>query len=381
MTNPPTTPIFREEWLDAALEILKPWIHSQTPFLRAKTPVQVAVSVGFPPGTRGPSAGGKFVSAVCFDGSQTEDGRPAIFINPSINDSYDVVGHLIHEYGHALVGHASGHRKGGDFARYCAAVNLHPPLTQTTNGSALNKAISAEVLPSIGKYENVHAKVDLSTRTKQATYQLKGSCRCCGDVFRRSKKHMVALMEAVKLGAPPCQKCFIGHPDCTKLCQQAGGGGSPPQGKDYDFTPMTPPPSAGGGQSGGSSSSQIPPATPAPQPTSPSVDESDSTDSTAPMEIPDCTSCGKTLAGDEAKRAEGDGLCDACATEEEEFEEAQDEKREQARLSAGAGTTDGPDTTKVRDLADLVAFLQKAKRPHTPDVCPLGSGCPQCNEP
>lgn len=372
MTSP-ITPIFREEWLASALDILKPWIHGQ-PVLKSFQPVQVAVSVGFPPGTRGPKAGGRFVTAVCFDGSQTEDGIAAIFINPAINDSYEVVGHLVHEYGHALVGHAAGHRKGSDFAHYCTAVNLMPPLTHTTNGYVLNKVISDEVLPTIGMYENVHAKVDLTDRPKQATYQLKGSCRCCGDVFRRSKKHMDALMEAVKMGAPPCQKCFIGHPHCTGLCKQqqrgGGGGAPPPQGKDYDFTPMKPPPSSGGRQGGGSGSSQSAPAQPDTNNTSDPQPPEGSTDLGS-----ECVSCGKKLSGEEAERAEGDGLCDECAVEK-------DAEREEARESSGgAGTESAPSSIKTRDLAELVSYLQKAKRPHTPDTCPLGSGCPQCNEP
>jgi len=168
------TPVFREEWLDAALELLKPWIHKQ--YTSPGFAHSVALSVGFPPGSRGPSNNGTIITAVCFAPSETEDGRCAIFINPAINDSYDVVGNLVHEYGHAVVGHDEGHRKNGLFSIYCKDVDLLPPLTRTIPGPRLRKKIQ-EVIAQIGTYEAIHAKIDLSTRVKQETYQLKGSCR------------------------------------------------------------------------------------------------------------------------------------------------------------------------------------------------------------
>jgi hypothetical protein len=109
----------REEWLLAAKTKL------ETEFFNRRTRKlpPVAVSCGIPKGSS--NAIGQ-----CWDSKVASDGTTQIFICPSIDQPFQVLGVLLHELCHASVGVRYGH--GPEFGRIARAVGLKGKLTQTT---------------------------------------------------------------------------------------------------------------------------------------------------------------------------------------------------------------------------------------------------------
>lgn len=110
--------MLREEWLLEAKTRLESEFFSRK--IRRLPPV--AVSCGIPKGSS--SAIGQ-----CWDAKVASDGTSQIFICPSIDEPFQVLGVLLHELCHASVGVRYGH--GPEFGRIARAVGLKGKLTQT----------------------------------------------------------------------------------------------------------------------------------------------------------------------------------------------------------------------------------------------------------
>jgi len=110
--------MIREEWLlEAKTRLENEFFNRRT----RKLP-PVAVSCGIPKGSS--NAIGQ-----CWDAKVASDGTTQIFICPSIDDPFQVLGTLLHELCHASVGVRYGH--GPEFGRIARAVGLKGKLTQT----------------------------------------------------------------------------------------------------------------------------------------------------------------------------------------------------------------------------------------------------------
>jgi len=328
-------PVLREEWLTLAIEYLRREVAA-----KQYTIPYVRVSVGFPLGVRGPKVALKpGVTAhtnpsQCFEPGQTEDGVAQIFISPLIDDSKQVVTHLAHELAHVTANDPS-HIANGPYDQTRKQWGLIGRATAPffPKGGFLD-GVFANILVALGPYEDIHAKVVISPTggKKQATFMKKVFCRCCGDLERRTQTHITFLKQAIAMGAPSCRLCFIGHPNCTGLCKQQppppqpGQSSPPPPQDEFDLTPQPPQPSGGGGSGEGE--------------------------------------------GDES---EGEGGDDA---EDEGEEGGGNQDKGTGGQGAGSGSGVGEDAPPAQ------VVMAKGGNPratvHRKDLCPFGSGCPQC---
>lgn len=138
--------ITREEWLDHAVEALRPLLGE----VGAAFPRRVRVSVGFGGNT------GRYertVGAVCFVRAASADRRPQIFISPTIDDETVVLTGLLHELIHASDDCASGHR--GHFARMHRAMGFVGSATGAWPGFSLGvtlERIADDLRRTHGRY-------------------------------------------------------------------------------------------------------------------------------------------------------------------------------------------------------------------------------------
>ncbi len=110
--------MIREEWLLEAKTKLEDEFFNR----RTRKLPPVAVSCGIPKGS------GNAIGQ-CWDSKVASDGTTQIFICPSIDEPFQVLGTLLHELCHASVGVRYGH--GPEFGRIARAVGLKGKLTQT----------------------------------------------------------------------------------------------------------------------------------------------------------------------------------------------------------------------------------------------------------
>ena len=182
--------VTREEWLLAACENLRGVIRAAG----AECP-PVAVSMGFPKGYRGRGR----ALGQCWDGCLASDGRPAIFISPTLAVPVRILDVLLHELVHAAVGSEHGHR--GRFVTVARAVGLVGPPTATTAGADLKERLNA-VAESLGPLP--HAALTLAdapavgsrlrlyecqcpVKVRVAADRFDATCNVCGFDFERRR--------------------------------------------------------------------------------------------------------------------------------------------------------------------------------------------------
>lgn len=374
MTQPSSTPVLREEWLTYAYDYIKREFQSR---YSIALPPFIRMSVGFPMGVRGPRplrpgqqpSQNVSKSAQCWPAGATEDGIAQIFISPLISDSNQVLTHMVHEVAHAA-SKDPAHSRGGVFAQAARAYGLIGSLADPKPSTEL-EAIFEGVLVAIGPYEDVHAKVIIqpdSGRKPQTTFMKKVFCRCCGDLSRRTKTHIDKLKEAIAMGAPSCQKCFVGHPDCTGLCKKQlpppppppPGMPPPPPPDDLDITPdqnQPPPPSGSGGNGGGSGESG-------------EGDEGEGEPEGDGEGSDDGEGEGEGESGGDGDGGDSDGDDSGGDGGEQE--------------SGKGGTGSGGGSGQLAGIAGAAPYVPKPSigvfqpKVHRKDLCPFGSGCPQC---
>lgn len=151
------------------------------------------VSVGYAPRHRG----GR-VLGVCINAEASADGHFEVFINPSIDSSYQALDILCHELCHVADRNENGHR--GRFVRIARGIGLEGKLTQCLAGSTLKGKLE-EIISLLGEYP--HGAIDIDFTKKQSTRMLKVSCGNCDFHFRTSRKNV----DMLDMETAPCPAC------------------------------------------------------------------------------------------------------------------------------------------------------------------------------
>lgn len=151
----------------------------------------VAVSIGFPRSRASHRIG------ECWDGRLASDGRPAIFVSPTIANPLRVLDVLLHEMIHAAVGTQHGHR--GRFVTVARACGLVGKPTATVAGEDLARRLNT-VSESLGSLPHAALTVGVTARPgsrlrlyecacrikiRAATDSLDVTCNACGELFAR----------------------------------------------------------------------------------------------------------------------------------------------------------------------------------------------------
>lgn len=111
----------------------------------------------------------------CWDSKAATDGKFHIFISPVLDKPVQVVGVLIHEIVHAVVGLKAGHKK--PFARCAAAVGLVKPWTATTETPELKAKIRGWV-DLVGPYPHGALKPKVLAKEGEKGRLLLMECDC-----------------------------------------------------------------------------------------------------------------------------------------------------------------------------------------------------------
>lgn len=172
----------REDYLVRAVAELK------SSGILASYPVPyVWLSVGWPLGSR--KAIGQCHHGIVL----SEDKHDHIFISPVLQEDR-VLDVLIHELGHAALGHdVPAHKK--EFRDFMRATGLTGKPTATTAGPELESKLKA-IREHLGPYG--HKRLDKAEKRKvQSTRMIKLECPDCGYVVRAAKKW-------IETGLPLC---------------------------------------------------------------------------------------------------------------------------------------------------------------------------------
>lgn len=186
----------REDWLVAAVEVLRPHFEK----IGYKIPA-LRVSCGWP------HAGGlgakKKVLGQCWTHEASADGKFSIFVSPTIEDDpkedYAALPVFIHEICHACVGIEAKH--GAEFKKCAEGVGLTGKMTSTVPGDDL-KLRMAEWRTELGPYPHVKLNPEMRPTKKQTTRMFKCECKVetCGYQLRISRKWLDDV------GNPHCPK-------------------------------------------------------------------------------------------------------------------------------------------------------------------------------
>ena len=171
----------RETWLESMIDKAVPlfvffWFNISE--IREK----LKVSCSFIQGSRGNKL--KNAIGVHYNPTISAEGFHEMMIQPSLSDSVQVVGVLIHEMVHAIQTHLYHNENGflsvkphgKEFRKMAIAVGLEGKMTATTESPELKIKIE-KWIKEIGIYP--HAKMTLNdSRKKQTTRMLKLECHC-----------------------------------------------------------------------------------------------------------------------------------------------------------------------------------------------------------
>ena len=172
------TNITREEYLMKGAKLLAPLFINKG----YEIPENIRFTCGLP--SKGAFGKNNRTIGQCWDSSVSSDNTIEIMISPTIDRTNRVIGVLLHEMVHAVVGNEHGHKK--PFKDCAIAVGLAGKMTATTNTAELDDYIDNSIIESIGEYP--HAKIDYTQQKKQGTRMIKATCTCCGYVIRTSQK-------------------------------------------------------------------------------------------------------------------------------------------------------------------------------------------------
>jgi len=178
----------RETWLAAAVKVATPLFETHG----YKVPA-VRVACGWP--SKGALAAKKRRIGECWPPDASTDGLSQIFVSPFLACPIEILGTLVHEVVHAVVGNDKKHGK--VFGKCARLVGLEGKLTATVASPELIATFVEKWLPELGEFP--HAKLDLlkSPVKKQTTRMVKCECGECGYVCRTTKKWL-------EIGPPHC---------------------------------------------------------------------------------------------------------------------------------------------------------------------------------
>jgi len=121
----------------------------------------------------------------CWDSTVSDNGEFQIFISPVLSDRVKVVGVLIHEVVHAVVGLKHGHKK--PFAQCAAKVGLVKPWTATTETPELVEEITRWCNWQGAYPHGAMNPIAMDAKAEKGR-ALKMECAECGCVIRTTRK-------------------------------------------------------------------------------------------------------------------------------------------------------------------------------------------------
>jgi hypothetical protein len=178
----------RESWLRDAVAMLDPLFRDAG----CNVPKGIAVSCGFP--SFRALAKQRRRLGECWASRASRGGRFEIFISPLVDDSVDVLGIVVHELIHVVVGSEAGH--GIAFKRLAVAVGLAGRMSATVPGDRLRLQL-VRMTSLLGQYP--HRALDASDLSykKQGTRLIKVICSSCGYSARITRRW-------IAIGLPTC---------------------------------------------------------------------------------------------------------------------------------------------------------------------------------
>lgn len=183
-----TPSIRRQMWIEAGAEALRERFAS----VGYTVPKNVRVSIGWPKGSHGK---GRAIGQ-CWGADASSDKHFEVFVSPELGEkaaSIQILGVIAHEFAHATVGIAAGHKK--PFALCATAVGLTGKMTATTESPEFIDWAKG-VVKKLGEYPA--GRLSFAGRKKQSTRLLKCECEECGYNVRVTRKWVESA------GAPLC---------------------------------------------------------------------------------------------------------------------------------------------------------------------------------
>jgi len=175
----------REQWLTTATDRLRVGLFAEH---GAEVPSNVRVSCSWPSQSIRKRIGEAWSTRACADGTHET------YISPIMDDTTMVLGTLVHELVHHVVGTDAGHK--APFKRLAVAVGLEGKMTATTVSDELAERLGV-LADELGAYP--HGAVDPGQGKKsQTTRLMKCECPECGYVVRTTSKWLDLY------GAPFC---------------------------------------------------------------------------------------------------------------------------------------------------------------------------------
>lgn len=179
----------REEWLQAAIEMIRPTFLSKGYHI----PDDCQVSCGFAStGLRSHHIG------QCWSRKSSSDGRNQIFISPALHDPLEVMDTLVHELVHAV--DDCQHKHGREFKKIAMKVGLEGPMRSASAGKELKQHL-AELAAKIGPYP--HGRLEVYHRKVTNSPRPRAKCPACGFTVPMLKRFLV-------YGPPICPRDRIG---------------------------------------------------------------------------------------------------------------------------------------------------------------------------
>jgi hypothetical protein len=175
----------REEYLAAALDEMRRTLFP------VKVPERVRVSCGFPKGSRG----GRKAIGQAWTSACSQDGTFELFVSPVLSgdDPVTVLGVLVHEVVHTVVGLAAGHKS--PFKRLAEEIGLTGKMTATYPGEDLSEYLG-HLSRHLGRYPH-GSLIPGAGMKKDGTRLVKLECPGCGYILRTTAKW-------IETGLPTC---------------------------------------------------------------------------------------------------------------------------------------------------------------------------------
>lgn len=183
----------REEWLLRAVAGIDPWIRAcsdETTVYEPPEKFQVAFSL--------PKGNPRKIVGQAWDPAHTDDGVWHIMVSPTHSDPLEIIGTLLHERVHTVVGIEAGHKR--PFKRLCDLLGMEGKPTHAhigPEGELHDKALA--LIEELGPLP--HSALDLSKGRKKKTRPPAGGW--IKLVSKTDRSYILRISpKAIELGMP-----------------------------------------------------------------------------------------------------------------------------------------------------------------------------------